>query len=148
MARTPHSCTTGHEHYTYKMIGVVWCVTYALELLAEDPSRGREVVNDVTQLDSMIGFPPKHRSVALFGVDAEHAATVDISVPPLVAHLVSAKGEDVGYQIIDGWHRIYKARTLGRTTLPMIVLSSEVEQAARVADIGGLLRSEHRQERN
>jgi hypothetical protein len=143
IAEVLHRCEPGRCHrYNFSWIGVVWCVTYALELLAQDPSLGQPFIGEITGLDGSIGFPPDpdRNTVGLFAVDVEHAATVDLSKPPLVVRLVSAKGEGLGTQIIDGWHRVYKARTQGLTELPMIMLPPEVELAIRVVDNGGLLR--------
>lgn len=142
--RPPHRCGSGHEHYNLGWIGVQWCVTYALELLAEDPSRGQRITTDITHLDGAMGFPrdPNRNTIGLFHVNPEHAATVDLATaaPPLLVQVVSAKDVDYGHQMIDGWHRCYRARSQGLTELEVIVLSAEVEQAVRVVDLGNLLR--------
>ncbi|GAA4242428.1 hypothetical protein GCM10022254_75410 [Actinomadura meridiana] len=72
---------------------------------------------------------------ALIRIDAQYAETVDLSRPLLAVPL-----PDVGTPIvIDGWHRIYKARQTGVTELPVIFLNTDDERACRLMG-GGIKR--------
>jgi hypothetical protein len=139
-----HVCTPGCQGFHHGRIGVTWCVSLALELLADKPELGTPLTADISGMDPFIGLTePTPGHVQLYaheGIDKEYAATVDLSAPLLVVRLVNIRGEDHGPQIVDGWHRVYRARTLGMTELPAILLSPEAELAARVADRWCVLR--------
>ena len=66
-------------------------------------------------------------SMGLIYVDAEHADTVDLDKPILVAPLP----ETATHLPIDGWHRIAKALSQGVTELPAKVLTAEQAPARR-----------------
>lgn len=59
--------------------------------------------------------------------------TTDLSVPIIVAPIAPESGQDNGSIVIDGWHRIYRARREGRDTLPALLLTPETERTARIA---------------
>ncbi|GAA1772663.1 ParB N-terminal domain-containing protein [Nonomuraea bangladeshensis] len=63
----------------------------------------------------------------LVSIDTEHAAQVDLSEPLIVATVPNG-----GMLIIDGWHRLYKALTMGVAELPAVVLTTEEELACRI----------------
>ncbi|GAA4924082.1 hypothetical protein HD597_011233 [Nonomuraea thailandensis] len=63
----------------------------------------------------------------LVAIDAEHAARVDLSVP-----LIAATVPTGGILIIDGWHRLCKAVTIGLPELHAVVLTAEEERACRI----------------
>jgi hypothetical protein len=92
---------------------------------------------DVTGLDGYLELtPPTAGMVRLFvvEVDREYAMTrTNLDQPILVVRLLANDGEDLGGMVIDGWHRMYRARVEGRTTLPAYVLSVEAEKAVRMA---------------
>lgn len=52
------------------------------------------------------------------GIDREYAMTTDLSVP-----LIAATFEGGGIQVIDGYHRFYRAYKEGVESLPLHVLS-------------------------
>ncbi|MGI5206176.1 hypothetical protein ACQEU6_31970 [Spirillospora sp. CA-108201] len=65
---------------------------------------------------------------ALIRVDQDHAETVDLSHPLLAVPL-----PEVGTPIvIDGWHRLHKARQTGVTELPVVFLNADDERACRI----------------
>lgn len=62
----------------------------------------------------------------LIWLDAERAATADLTRPLLFVQLVNPDtGEDAGPMLIDGWHRLHRARAEGVTILPVKVLSKD-----------------------
>lgn len=63
----------------------------------------------------------------LVHINEAHAATVDLTKP-----LIAAPIEDAGYLVIDGWHRVWKARNLGVETLPVHYLTAEEERLIRL----------------
>ncbi|MGP3917745.1 hypothetical protein [Nonomuraea sp. 10N515B] len=67
--------------------------------------------------------------IQLVAIDAEHAAQVDLSEP-----LIMATVPNGGMLIIDGWHRLCKALTLGVEELFAVVLTGEEELACRIFD--------------
>ncbi|MEV0621719.1 ParB N-terminal domain-containing protein [Nonomuraea sp. NPDC050404] len=66
----------------------------------------------------------------LVTIDAEHATQVDLSEPLIVATVPTG-----GMLIIDGWHRLSKAVTIGLPELSAVVLTAEEEHACRI--LGG-----------
>ncbi|WP_433426237.1 hypothetical protein ACQP1V_43070 (plasmid) [Microtetraspora malaysiensis] len=86
--------------------------------LAEDIVQGRE---------------PDHIRVDEAGplffvrIDEAYAATVDLTKP-----LILAPFADCGNLVIDGWHRIWKARRDGVETLPAHLLTPEEEYRVRI----------------
>ncbi|RKS68296.1 ParB-like nuclease family protein [Actinomadura pelletieri DSM 43383] len=71
---------------------------------------------------------------ALIRIDADYAATVDLS-RPLLAVPLPGSGTPL---VIDGWHRIHKAQRTGVTELPVILLNADDERACRL--MGGSVR--------
>lgn len=62
-------------------------------------------------------------------VDLEHAATVDLTEPLLLVRVEELGGEPV---LIDGWHRVARARTEGLSSLPGRLLTEEQEFGVRL----------------
>ncbi|NRQ31350.1 ParB N-terminal domain-containing protein [Nonomuraea sp. NN258] len=60
-------------------------------------------------------------------VKEDHAATVDLSKPLIVAPV-----PELGTLVIDGWHRIWKARKAGVETLPAVLLTPDEEHRVRM----------------
>jgi hypothetical protein len=54
-------------------------------------------------------------------IDEEHAKTVDSSKPVILASFADRKGKE----LIDGWHRAWKAHTEGKTHIPAVTLTPE-----------------------
>ncbi|MEU6784629.1 ParB N-terminal domain-containing protein [Nonomuraea angiospora] len=63
----------------------------------------------------------------LIVIDPEHAAVVDLSQPLIVATVPTG-----GMLIIDGWHRLCKALTIGVEELSAVVLTAKEERACRI----------------
>ena len=121
---------------TFSFLTRRWCITRALELITSGPNAAHLVERaDITRLDPFLpSTKPTLGYVKLleFPVDPTHAATVDLTTPIVVARLLSAAGDDLGAMVIDGWHRIYRARAEGLTHLPAHVLTADTERAARI----------------
>ncbi|MEU5993850.1 hypothetical protein ABZ806_33175 [Spirillospora sp. NPDC047418] len=87
-------------------------------------------------------YPVSHANVsdigalgALIRIDHEYAERVDLSRPLLAVPLPEVRTPIV----IDGWHRIHKARQTGVTDLPVIFLDADDERACRLMG-GGIKR--------
>jgi hypothetical protein len=120
----------------FRFLTRAWCITQALELIEADPTAVEFIeAADITGLDGYLDLtPPEPGKIRLFviNVDKEHAhARADLDVPIVVVRIIS-KGEDLGCRVIDGWHRVYRARTEGRTSLPAYLLSAEAERTVRI----------------
>ncbi|MGI5281727.1 hypothetical protein ACQEVF_59300 [Nonomuraea polychroma] len=63
----------------------------------------------------------------LVHINEDYAATVDLTKPLIVAPI-----PDAGNLVIDGWHRIWKARKTGVETLPAHLLAPEEEYRVRI----------------
>lgn len=113
-----------------------WCIDTALHLVRTDPAAAARVEADITSLDSFLPLaPPRPGVVRLIQVqiDDTYAMTqTDLDEPILIASMVSTDGEHLGETVIDGWHRVYRARRENRTHLPGLVLSPEAERTARI----------------
>lgn len=66
--------------------------------------------------------------LGLIGIDAEHAKQVDLSKPVLVGHTPGGESPI----LIDGWHRLYRAKQEGLEWLPATLLT--VEQNEQIMD--------------
>jgi hypothetical protein len=67
-------------------------------------------------------------------IDTDKAMGADLTVPLLVGQFINRHpaGDTVGKQVIDGWHRVYKAAQLGKRTLPAFWLTVKETQACRL----------------
>lgn len=94
---------------THRMEGT-WDITQAQEIVKDRP------VTDMmypAELDSL------GKNVT---VDEEYAmAHSDLSAPVIAVQIVIGDAKDMF--IIDGWHRIFKARKLGIKTIPVYILN-------------------------
>lgn len=121
---------------TFTFLTRRWCITRAWELIEADPNAAQLVkCADITRLEEFLYLTkatPGHVKLLEIQVDPGHAATTDLSMPVLVVRTLSNAGEDLGAMVIDGWHRIYRARTEGITHLPAYVLSTATELAVRI----------------
>ncbi|WP_242909664.1 hypothetical protein [Actinomadura terrae] len=114
---------TEHARYdqVFVLLGWAWDVALAARAATRHPVTHAKV--------SEIGA-----LCALIRIDREYAETVNLSRPLLAVPL-----PDVGTPIvIDGWHRIHKARQTGVAELPVIFLSGDDERACRL--MGGSVR--------
>jgi len=119
---TPHD--TEHDPYdqVFVLLGWAWDVALAARAATRHPVTHANV-SDIGALG------------ALIRIDPEHAETVDLSRPLLAVPL-----PDVGTPIvIDGWHRIHKARQTGISELPIVFLNADDERACRLMG-GGVKR--------
>lgn len=129
--------STHRDCQIFQFMTKAWCITKALELIEADPTVAELVeAMDITSLDSYLELtPPTQGMVRLvvMEVDKEYALTrTNLEKPILVVRLMSNDGEDYGGLVIDGWHRVYRARVEGRGELPAYVLGAETEEAVRV----------------
>jgi hypothetical protein len=115
---------TAHDPHEqiFVLLGWAWDVAAAARVAARYPVARA----NVSQLGAL---------GAIIRIDPDHAATVDLSRPLLAVPIPSPDTPIV----IDGWHRIHKARQTGITELPVIVLSAEDERACRLMG-GGITR--------
>jgi hypothetical protein len=112
------------EVFTFTLLARRWCVDLAYELTEANPDGvARCGEAEITGLRGWLG---------LIHIDTKHAATVDLSKPLLVVPLRDGAGEDAGPLVIDGWHRVHRALSEGRSHLPALVVTPEIEQAARI----------------
>lgn len=114
-----------------------WCITQAVELIKTDPTAAEFVeAADITGLDGYVDLtPPEPGMMRLFvvNIDKEYALTqTDLDKPIVVVRIMSGD-EDLGCLVIDGWHRVYRARIDGRTSLPAYLLSADAEGMVRVS---------------
>ncbi len=100
---------------TFQMLAWKWDITAAKQL-----TQGREPTG---QLDPQTWAGMLY----LIRIDHAHAASVNLDEP-----LIAVPIPDVGWLIVDGWHRIHKALTQGVEKLPVIVLTAEEELACRI----------------
>lgn len=120
----------------FRFLARAWCVTQALELIDADPTAAEFISEaDITGLDGFLDLTPPtpgHLRLFVVEVDKEYALTqTDLEVPILLVRIMY-EGEDLGCLVIDGWHRVYRARIEGRTSLPAYLLSAEAERTVRI----------------
>ncbi|MEV4581509.1 hypothetical protein AB0K16_50570 [Nonomuraea jabiensis] len=99
----------------FQMLGWSWDITAAKQL-----TQGRAP-------EGLIMTEWWAAMLNLVAIDAEHAAQVDLSEP-----LIAATVPTGGILIIDGWHRLCKAMTMGLPELHAVVLTAEEERACRI----------------
>ncbi|TDD87360.1 hypothetical protein E1293_08110 [Actinomadura darangshiensis] len=115
---------TDHDPYdqVFVLLGWAWDVALAARAAARYPVT-RANVSEIGALG------------ALIRIDDDYAETVDLSRPLLAVPLPEVRTPIV----IDGWHRIHKARQTGVTELPVIFLDGDDERACRLMG-GGIKR--------
>lgn len=120
---------------TFTFVSRCWCITLALELITADPHAAQFVESvAITGLEEFLPEPaptPRAKLIEV-QVDPAYAATTDLTKPILVAPMTSSTEGNLGAIVIDGWHRIYRARSEGRTHLPAYLLSADTEDACRI----------------
>lgn len=111
----------------------------ALELIQADPTAAEMVEEmDITELDGFLGLKPpapgKTRPVVV-SVDKEYALTkTNLEKPILAIRFTDDNGIYLSDIVIDGWHRVYRARVEGRNELPTYMLSAKAEKAVRISE--------------
>ncbi|MFK0249259.1 hypothetical protein ACIQUM_31560 [Amycolatopsis azurea] len=114
-----------------------WCVTRALELLEvhESVATFHEHAS-LAGMDELLPLKPApegYLKLVEVKVDIEYAMTkTDLTKPIIVALVIGLSGESLGPMVIDGWHRIYRALSEGRETLPAYLLNPAAAEAIRI----------------
>jgi hypothetical protein len=117
---------------TFRFAVFQWCVTHLDELLDAEPRLARTVEVDITGVDSMLGLgyePGQGISLLRVEVNHDYAMTTDLSQPPLLARLITEDGRDYDNIFVDGWHRLYRARIEGRTSLTVRHVAAHAARA-------------------
>ena len=114
-----------------------WCVTRAQELIEIHESAATyhedALISGLEQFLPLRPAKEGHIKLIEVSVDIEFALTkTDLTRPLIVAPLVAPSGEPLGAIPIDGWHRIYRALSEGRETLPAYLLNPAAEEAIRI----------------
>jgi len=109
------------EAETFTLGSRTWDVRQAKKIIQETPRTIEEV--NIEGTDFLTGIK---RGGATIAIDKTAAEKADTDIP-----IIGFKDEDGNFFPIDGWHRVFKARKAGATTLPAIVLT---ESEARVAE--------------
>ncbi|RFS85973.1 hypothetical protein D0T12_04860 [Actinomadura spongiicola] len=118
---TSHDTEHGPYDQVFVLLGWAWDVAAA----ARASTRYTVTHANVSEIGAL---------GALIRVDADYAETVDLSRPLLAVPLPEVRTPIV----IDGWHRIHKARETGVAELPVIFLDAHDERACRL--MGGSVR--------
>ncbi|MFE0021930.1 hypothetical protein [Amycolatopsis sp. NPDC059021] len=89
----------------------------------------------ITGLGQFLSLEPAregHVKLIEVKVNIEYAMTkTDLTKPLIVAPLPIGE-EPAELMVIDGWHRIYRALSEGRETLPAFLLNPAAEEAIRI----------------
>lgn len=99
----------------FVMLGWAWDIDLATQLAACHPA----VPGDLRYLSW---------ARTVIQIDHDHARTADLTRPLLAVPIPSARTP----LVIDGWHRIHRAMSIGITELPVVVLSDADERACRI----------------
>lgn len=105
-----------NEYEHFQFLGYRWDVTRA-KAMARDLPVGR------------IDVRPFFSWLDAVRINAEHLAHVDLDKPLILARVGELGGAAM---LIDGWHRVARARRDGVTTLPCVVLDLAQERAVRL----------------
>jgi hypothetical protein len=114
-----------------------WCITRAKELLEvhESVATFHEHAS-LAGMDELLPLKPApqgYLKLVEVKVNVEYAMTkTDLNKPIIVAPVSSPSGEFFGWMVIDGWHRVYRALSEGRETLPAYLLNTAAEEAIRI----------------
>jgi hypothetical protein len=115
-ANTPKAKRTDPSRLEiFQMLGWSWDITAAKKITQNRAPEGRIVTEWWAAMLNLVA------------IDAEHATQVDLSEPLIVATVPTG-----GMLIIDGWHRLCKAVTIGLPELSAVVLTAEEERACRI----------------
>jgi hypothetical protein len=100
------------EHF--RLLAGLWDIQKAKELVKDREPDGTVSPNNLDAWGDAIY------------IDKEYAMTVDLSRPLIVAHIAG------DYLLIDGWHRMYRARQEGVEQLKAHLLSEDDEAKVRI----------------
>jgi hypothetical protein len=120
---TPQPHAHQPQCQTFTFLTHRWCVTHALDLIHADPT--------AAHLDTRMDISRLAPYLQMIKIDPDHAATVDLTTPILIAPILTHDDEELGHLAIDGWHRIHRAVTEHTTHLPAYILSPHTAQAVR-----------------
>src|SRR6266545_7133896 len=119
--------TTHHNCQTFRFLTRTWCISRALELIDANPTAAQFIQHaEIEGLDRYLAATSdvSHtQRLLVVEVDQQYAATADLTKPIILVRFVTDSGTDCGLLLIDGWHRVYRARREGRTHLPAYLLS-------------------------
>ncbi|WP_134663964.1 hypothetical protein [Amycolatopsis sp. CFH S0078] len=128
----------GHEHcQTFRFVAWQWCIDTAEELIRADGEAAATFHPQgiLTSLDQFLPLEPARPGflrLIEIEIDHDYAMTrTELVKPILVAPIEPEKGDN-GVIVIDGWHRVYRARKEGREYLPFYLLTPYAEQKSRV----------------
>lgn len=111
---------TGDEGETFTLMAHTWDVTRGWELAGD-----REPVEvETRQLVSLL---------TLIRIDEEHAMTVDVTRPLLLATYPAQDGQPALHLPIDGWHRLARAVMEQVPTMRAVVLTEAESEQVRSA---------------
>lgn len=127
MPTTTHRCTEGC-HY-FRLMAWTWCTTYAQQLIDTDPTVIAQAEPcDIVSADALLGLnrEPDARTISLIDysrdLNKDYAKGVDLTKPIIIVQF------DEVIWIIDGWHRVWRARSEGLTHLPAVLLTEEASR--------------------
>jgi hypothetical protein len=103
--------------YTFTLGNRSWDIRKGMEIVKRDNIQLE--THNVSDLSSLLGFVK---------INKQHAETVDLQKPVLLG-VVRMSGQE-GVILLDGNHRVYKAKQEGITQLPAYVL--ELDQTAEI----------------
>jgi|SRR5215831_5495 len=131
------------NHHCFTLMGVEWDMDKVYRLVA-----GREpsFTTSVIETGHWIGDAPgektrerdgeMHRAIGMIGVTwkrlEENPEQFDPRVPMIGADMLLNDGT-TGHMIIDGWHRLARARQLGMETMLVVMLTTDEELKCRTA---------------
>lgn len=121
---------------TFRFLAWQWCIDTADALTRDNPQAAifypQSPITKLAKFLPLAEQRPGFIQLIRIDVNTAYAMTTDLTQPIIVAPLGSDTSEECGAIPIDGWHRIYHALVEGRTHLPMLLLTPETEQAARI----------------
>ncbi|MFI0724336.1 hypothetical protein [Streptomyces sp. NPDC021224] len=109
------------EHFQF--LGYRWDVTRAKAIAADLPVGAVDV-------------RPFFASLDVVRIDADHVPHVDLTKPLILVRIAELGGAAL---LIDGWHRVARARRDGVAELPCVVLDTTQERTVRL--LGGTVES-------
>lgn len=118
-----------HEHRdceVFTFLGWRWCIDLARQLAESEP--------DAATFYEKVTIGQLRGLLRLVHINAEHAATADLTQPIMVAPVHTDNSDDPCLLVLDGWHRVYRALGEDQTHLPALLITHEVEQAARLTN--------------
>ncbi|SFO83033.1 hypothetical protein SAMN05421810_101101 [Amycolatopsis arida] len=122
---------------TFRFAAWQWCLDTAEELIRADGEAAATFYpkGGITTLDPLLPLEPARPGfmrLIVIEIDHDYAMTqTNLAKPIIVAPVAPEKGDN-GVIVIDGWHRVYRARKEGREHLPTYLLTPYAEKASRI----------------